>query len=105
MQNNRNSIYRIFLKYIPAVTLLFAGACAARGMIRPEASGRAATAAFAATASETVSRQEFFKAAQDPAEKNADRDDFIEVDDKHGLKKSWPMVLFVALLAVAIGAL
>jgi hypothetical protein len=36
---------------------------------------------------------------------SADDDDFIDVDDKKGFKKSWPMAMFIALLAVGIGVL
>jgi hypothetical protein len=33
------------------------------------------------------------------------KDEFIEVDDRKGLLKTWPMALFVALIALACGAL
>ncbi len=32
-------------------------------------------------------------------------DDFIDVNDKHWFRKSWPMALFLALLAAAVGVL
>jgi len=40
-----------------------------------------------------------------PAPKTKNKDDFIEVDDEKGLRKAWPMLLFIALLAAACGAL
>ncbi len=30
-------------------------------------------------------------------------DDFIDVDDKHWFRKSWPMAVFLALLGAAAG--
>ena len=34
-----------------------------------------------------------------------EKDDFIDVDDNKALRKTWPMALFIALLAAAVGLL
>jgi len=34
-----------------------------------------------------------------------EKDDFIDVDDNKALRKTWPMALFIALLAVAVGVI
>jgi len=34
-----------------------------------------------------------------------EKDDFIDVDDNKALRKSWPMALFIGLLAAAVGML
>lgn len=34
-----------------------------------------------------------------------EKDDFIDVDDNKALRKTWPMVLFIALIAAAVGML
>ncbi|HBE89340.1 MAG TPA: hypothetical protein DDW67_09415 [Elusimicrobia bacterium] len=38
------------------------------------------------------------------AVKPVKKDDFIEVDDEEGIRKTWPMALFIALLALAAAA-
>lgn len=38
-----------------------------------------------------------------PLARRDSSDDFLDVDDKHWFKKSWPMALFLALLAAAVG--
>ena len=37
--------------------------------------------------------------------KEREKDDFIDVDDNKALRKTWPMALFIALLAAAVGIL
>lgn len=39
--------------------------------------------------------------AGEPARKT---DDFVEVDDEAGIRKTWPMALFIGLLALAAAA-
>ena len=34
-----------------------------------------------------------------------EKDDFIDVDDNKSLQKTWPMILFIALIAAAVGVL
>jgi uncharacterized lipoprotein NlpE involved in copper resistance len=34
-----------------------------------------------------------------------EKDDFIDVDDNEVLRKTWPMALFIALIAAAVGVL
>jgi hypothetical protein len=52
-----------------------------------------------------VPREEFLRLAREPAAAKGGKDDFIEVDDRKGLLKTWPMALFVALIALACGVL
>jgi len=52
------------------------------------------------------SRTETLAVAGKPAVPGArERDDFIDVDDNEVLRKTWPMALFIALLALAIGVI
>lgn len=50
-------------------------------------------------------REEILRQAREPVPAKGGKDDFIEVDDSKGLLKTWPMALFVALIALACGAL
>jgi len=60
----------------------------------------------AAAQAQPVSRSELLMEVRNaPAGTAGKKDDFIEVDDKKGFLKSWPMVLFVGLIAVAVGTL
>lgn len=58
-----------------------------------------------------VSREGRLKAldSREPAraggQSAAEDDDFIDVGDKKAFKKSWPMLLFLGLIAAAIGVL
>lgn len=50
------------------------------------------------------SREELLReAGRKPAAREGDRDDFIDVDDRSALRKTWPMALFIALIAAACG--
>ena len=52
----------------------------------------------------SAAREELLREAGKKAEAGEEKeDDFIDVDDKRGLLKTWPMVLFVALVAAACG--
>jgi len=52
------------------------------------------------------SRPAAHAAAEKPSPPTAgEKDDFIEVGDDKGLRKAWPMTLFLALLAAAVGML
>jgi len=67
---------------------------------------KAVSAPSAAEQARVASREELPAEAGDkPESAGGKKDDFIEVDDKRGFLKSWPMVLFVGLIAAAVGAL
>jgi len=44
-------------------------------------------------------------ADKSPGPEARKKDDFIDVDDKKALRKTWPMALFIALIAAALGML
>jgi len=96
--------------------LLLAG-CAHRGplpeRLRSQVPAAADVSAAPATSpAQAPSRRELLKetdkkpaAAAARAKSAKDDDDFIEVDDKKALKKTWPMLLFIGLVALAAGVL
>jgi len=86
--------YKYVLLFIP----LFA-ACAHDPAVKPPAVAPAAQ-------ERALSRRELLsEAGKKPEAGKEKEDDFIDVDDKRGLLKTWPMALFVALVAAACGAL
>ena len=71
---------------------------------RPQA---VAAGTAAADAPPPRSREQLLMAAgkRPKAEAKPGRDDdFVDVDDRGALRKTWPMALFLALLAAACGA-
>jgi len=51
-------------------------------------------------------REELLReAGKRPAGEAKETDDFIEVDDKKGFRKTWPMLMFIVLIALAAGSL
>jgi hypothetical protein len=85
---------------VPLVIALCLGGCAGA------APARTAPAPAETARPQAVSRSQLLLEARGrPAEAAPPKDDFIEVDDKKGFLKSWPMVLFVGLIAAAVGAL
>jgi len=57
-----------------------------------------------ASAERAALREELLlEAGRKPEAGKEKKDDFIEVDDRRGLLKTWPMALFVALIAAACG--
>jgi hypothetical protein len=81
----------------------------AAGRLRPQGAGSCRGGDKAAAPAAASGREEVLKSLAkegDRAKAGAgEKDDFIDVDDRKGLKKSWPMLLFIGLIGVAIGAL
>lgn len=67
----------------------------------PERPAEAQAATSAAPAPEPEPSRELNREA--PLARRDSSDDFLDVNDKHWFKKSWPMALFLALLAAAVG--
>jgi hypothetical protein len=89
------------VKYL--VSLLFACCLAGCAHAAPSREGPGPAAA---ALERPVSRVELLReAGLAPAGTPREKDDFIEVDDKKGFLKTWPMALFVGLLAAAVGML
>lgn len=63
------------------------------------------TAAPAAAASREELLQALGRTAaeQDKAKAAKKDDDFMEIEDKNWLKKTWPMLLFIGLIRLAMG--
>ena len=89
------------IKYMVPFFIAFSLAgCAGSAPVRAE------QAPAGVSQGQPVSREELLmEAGAKPREAAGKKDDFIEVDDKKGFLKSWPMVLFVGLIAAAMGAL
>jgi hypothetical protein len=89
------------IKYIVPLFIAFClGGCAHTA----PAAVRAETAAL--SQSQAASREQLLlEAGKRPAGEAREKDDFIEVDDKKGFRKTWPMLLFIGLIAVAAGSL